>query len=49
MVELATASVGREGVPFIHIDRRQEVHAQIPDLILACPFEYSVTLGVYGG
>lgn len=44
-VELATASIGRQGVPFIYVDRRQEAHASVPGLVIECPVEYVTAHG----
>ena len=39
-VELATASIGRDGHRFTYVDRRQEAHQHVPDLSIECPFEF---------
>ncbi len=43
-VELATASIGRDGRGFVYVDRRQTAHEAIPDLVVECPFEFAATL-----
>ena len=40
-VELATASIGRDGRGFVYVDRRQDAHQSIPDLVVECPFEFA--------
>ena len=40
-VELATASIGRDGRGFVYVDRRQTAHQTIPDLVVECPFEFT--------
>lgn len=42
-VELATASVGRDGRPFIYIDRLQDAHALIPNLVVECPVAFAAS------
>jgi hypothetical protein len=43
-VELATASIGRDGRPFIYVDRQQEEHPLIPNLVVECPFAFAETI-----
>ncbi|EHK54850.1 hypothetical protein [Allomesorhizobium alhagi] len=43
-VELATASVGRDGRPFIYVDRLQAAHTLVPNLVVECPFEFAASL-----
>jgi len=39
-VELATASIGRDGQGFVYVDRRQEAHDHVPGLVVECPHVY---------
>ncbi|MGX5721453.1 hypothetical protein [Shinella zoogloeoides] len=39
-VELATASIGRDGRPFIYVERQQDDHLLIPSLVVECPFAF---------
>lgn len=44
-VELATASIGRDGQGFVYVDKRQDAHQLVPDLIVECPFEFTESFG----
>ncbi|WP_136661751.1 hypothetical protein [Nitratireductor sp. XY-223] len=43
-VELATASIGRDGRGFVYVERRQSAHRTIPDLVVECPYEFTAAL-----
>jgi len=36
-IELAIASAGRDGHPFVYVDRAQVSHTVIPNLVVECP------------
>ncbi len=43
-IELATASVGRDGLPFVYVDRAQITHSTIPNLDVECPVRFAESL-----